>query len=165
MKTLAQLKRDLSVGTKVTLINSETMPEHKFLNLERYVIKTQGNGITLGLKPDDKKGSFMEYPKATGLEYIDDTFTLYTAGERPLTQEEKDILNNMPSKRPENKEKLEIEIMTDGNGLYWQDRAYFKDLDMQYLEGYEKIRGLRRSQEVIQDDTIKGKIDLQYKIN
>lgn len=164
-KTLAQLKRDLVIGTKVTLIKSETMPDHRNLNVERFIIKTQGNGITLGLKKDDTKGSGMDYPKATGLEYIDDTFTLYTAGEREMTQQERDIIASAPSNRPENREQLEIEIMTDGSGLFYKDRAYYKEIDAQYLEGFETVRGLRRNQETILDDKVKGKIDLQYKIN
>ena len=46
-KSLADLKRALSLGTQVTLIKAPF--EHRNLNIPRYVVKTQGNGVYFAL--------------------------------------------------------------------------------------------------------------------
>lgn len=168
MKTLADLKRDLNIGTALTLIESETMPEHRNLNKKRYIIKKNSVGVTLAEDMNATKGSIMDYPKkATLLDYDGEFITLYQAGRRPLTDTEREIMANVPSKRPKNAEAVYNEVMTDGSRFYYEDKHYYQNMDAEYLTGHETIRGLRydyNTQEII-DETIKGKIDLKYKIN
>ena len=158
-KSLSDLKRDLKLGTKVILLERFG----KQVNEEREVGKVQSNSIAF------KKGnglSWLDYPKASLLSYDGNTFTIYEAGYRDLTEHEQSVLNNRPSKRPENRERVEQEVLTDGSSFYYQDKAYFKNLDMQYLDGFEEVRGLRldKNNQKIRDNSIKGAVILKYKI-
>lgn len=84
MKTLAQLKRDLTVGTKVKCIHNKYTP--KYLNKIRYIKYKDTTGIYLD---DDMetigKGSFLQYPKADRLIYEGDIFGVYTQTECELS--------------------------------------------------------------------------------
>ena len=163
-KTLAELKRALAAGTQVTMIKCQY--EHRNLNVPRYVVKTQSNGVQFALNKDDKKGSFFDYPKASLLEFIDDTFTVYTTGSRPLTAQEQSILNNQPSKRAENQKQVETDMLTDGSSMFYADKRYFNDLDAEYLNGHETVKGLRydRNNKNILDESIKGEALYSYRI-
>lgn len=168
-KTLADLKRDLKVGTKVVMTyhywnDSERI--NKLLNQDRYVVKVKSNGVEFNENKDATKGSFLDFPKATLLEYIDDTFTIYDTGTRPLTPKEQEVYDNMPSHRPENKEQCEIDMMSDGSTMFYRDNQWCKDNNMEYLRGHETVRGLRFdwNTKQIKDDTIKGEKMMVYKI-
>lgn len=141
MQTLADLKRALTLGTAVTLIKAPF--EHRNLLTQRYVVKVQGNGIELSPDKDAKKGSFMDFPKAALLSFEDSSFTIHAPAQRELTAQEKKIMDNQPSNRPENKAQVEIDIMTDGSNMFHADRRYFKDQDAEYLEGFNTVRGKR----------------------
>lgn len=164
MQTLADLKRALSLGTQVTLIKAPW--EHKFLNLPRYVVKTQGNGVEFSPNKDDKRGSFFDFPKASLLSFANDIFRIHAPSQRPLTTEEQKIMDNQPSHRPENAKQCEIDMMTDGSNMFHADRRYFKDLDAQYLEGFETVRGLRYdfNTKLVTDESQPGEIQFTYKI-
>lgn len=167
IKTLAQLKRDMQKGTKVTL-TACAYATHKFMNVERYVVKVQGNGVYLNEDKDATSGSFMDFPsKATLTEYIDDTFTIYEAGKRELTPEERTVLDSRPSKRPSNEKQCEIDIMSDGSQMFYADKRHMRENNMEHLNGFETVRGLRYdfNTGLIDDEKIKGKMVLQYKIN
>jgi|GEM_PF-5292659 len=84
-KTLAQLKRDIHVGQKITLtgyrdiynerMNRFGIPEK--MQGERTVTHKDTTGFYMNSTPDDgKRGSFCGYPTALSLEYIDDTFII-----------------------------------------------------------------------------------------
>lgn len=107
MQTLAQLKRDIVPGTKIEQVErceARPLPEQygntsnfKYGPLEAVSIpeKLQGvrtvtykdtTGFYMNATPEDgKRGSYLEYPKASELEYINDTFsvTAYTATSAP----------------------------------------------------------------------------------
>lgn len=84
MKTLAQLKRDLNKGDKVEAI--EYWEKRLGENIKREIpeklqgIREVSYKDTTGWyfkQPDsEKRGSFCEYPKASELVYIDDTFSI-----------------------------------------------------------------------------------------
>ena len=164
MATLADLKRALSIGTEVIMTYCSF--EHRALNVPRYVVKTQSNGVQFAINKDDKRGSHFDYPKASLLDFDGTQFTIYMTGMRPLTDSEQRILDNAPSKRVENREAVERDIMTDGSSMYWADKKYFSDLDAQYLEGHETIRGLRYdwNEKKVQDETIRGQKLFTYTI-
>lgn len=78
MKTLAQLKRVIQVGTCITLVDAPTMPDHKYLNVKRFVHSKDTTGIYLNESMDTvRKGSFLPWPKASKLAYENDMFDVY----------------------------------------------------------------------------------------
>lgn len=163
MKTLADLKRDLKIGDSLTLVEAPTMPEHRFLNVKRYIVKKQGNGVYLNTDKTALKGSFLEFTNAKLTDYDGDTIKTYTAGERPLTEEEKRVFDNKPSKRPENKGRIEMELMTDTNGSYWLDKAYLKEMNMPYLmSSTGQTKRLNYNDMTITDEQLKGDLELSY---
>lgn len=164
MKTLADLKRALSVGAEVKMTYCTW--EHRFLNVPRFVVKTQSNGVQFSTNKDDKKGSFFDFPKASLLDFDGQVFTVYSTGKRPLTDNERDILENAPSQRAENREQVERDIMTDGSSMFWADERYFKENDAEYLRGHETIRGLRYdgNDKMILDESLRGDKMFTYEI-
>ena len=167
MKTFADLKRDLKLGTGIEMVNfhnGQDIPER--LQSIRYVVKVKSNGVELNKDKNATKGSLLEYTKATLTEYDGENLRIYDSGTRELTEWEKSIRDNVPSRRAENKDAVHNELMTDGNGFYWKDKAYYKENNAEYLAGHETVRGLRydfNTKQII-DDTIKGELSLAYKI-
>lgn len=166
MKTLAELKRDLTIGDSLTLVEAPNMPTHKYLNVKRYIVKKQGNGFYLNEDKTATRGSFLEFLNAKLVEYDGKTIKTFLPANRPMTEHEKQVFDNKPSGRPENKERIEMEIMTDTNGSYWQDKAYLKGNDCEYLGG-EEVRGLYLNYHdmTIRDKQLKGDLELGYIIN
>lgn len=163
MKTLADLKRDLQIGTKLTMTHGI---RNKLVGIPRYVVTKQGNGVSLSEDPKATRGSFLELPRASLVEYDGKTIRVYTTGSRPLTAEEQRILDNEPSKRPENAEHVKMDMMADMNWCYWHDKTYHKENGTEYLSGHETIRGLRYNfnDKTVYDETLKGELSLEYTI-
>lgn len=166
MKTLADLKRDLFVGRGITMTYN-SIGKGAFLDVERFIISKNTTGVKIGIEKDSKKGSFLDYPKAKLMAYDGVELNIFEAGYRHLTDEEKNIIDNVPSNRPENKERAIMEAMTDGSGLYWADKRYYKDLDSEYLAGYETVRGLKYdyNTKMVKDENLKGLMVLSYKLS
>jgi len=168
MKTLADLKRDLQVGDSITTIKNEMKPD--FVGKKRYIVKKQGNGIYLNEDKNATKGSFLEFKNAKLTEYDGENIRTYAVGKRPMTEEEKRVFNNMPSKRKENEERIKMEIMTDTNGSWYIDKAYCKENNMEYLHsstGQTKridYNDLNNGIYSIIDEQVKGDLELEYKI-
>ena len=166
MKTLADLKRALTPGKQITLIES-SIPNHRNLNIPRYIVKANTVGVQLNPDKDATKGSHMDFPsKAALLTYEDDTFSLHLPAHRPLTAEEQRVMDTMPSHLPENAKQCEIDIMTDGSQMFWRDKKHCSDNHMEYLNGSETVRGLRYdcNEKDIIDESLKGPVELKYKI-
>lgn len=166
--TLAQLKRDLQVGKTLTMTYNSIQSGNYLerLNKPRKIVKIQSNGIYLEVE-NTGKGSFLELPKATLMDYNGKNLTIYETGYRDLTAEEKRIKDNEPSKRLENRQLLENDSMTDGSQMYWADKRYYKELKAEHLEGFKEVRGLYFdfNRQKIRDNSIKGEISLKYTIN
>lgn len=78
MKTLAELKRTLEVGTKAKL----TFAKVKFsaVGIERTISRKQSNGVFWqdeAHKATGRKGSFMDFPKADLFEGTSNGWILY----------------------------------------------------------------------------------------
>ena len=147
----------------LTLIQSQH-GGHKFLNVPRYVIRKQSNGVYLAEDKGSAKGSFLELPRASLVEYDGETVKVYGIGKRDLTDEEKRIRANMPSALPENAEKCKIDMLTDGSFMFWADKAYLHQLNADYMAGHGTVRGLRYdfNENKIWDETLKGEVSLTY---
>lgn len=171
MKTLADLKRDLKVGDKIVMtfnaLEGSSDRIKQFIGVERYIISKNTQGIKISPDKNAKNGSFLDFPKkATLCEYDGETLKIYDAGFRELTEREKEVKENVTSRREENKEEVTMELMTDGSGFYWKDKQYYKENNMEYLAGHETVRGLRYHYNTgkIEDESIKGLLSLEYKI-
>lgn len=166
-KTLADLKRDLTVGVSLTLTEAPGNAGHRYLGVKRYVIKTQTNGISLAADPAAKSGSFLDFPKASLLEYDGEMVRIYAPGRRPLTAREQAVLDNRPSRRPEYRAQVEQDCLTDGSTMYWKDREYWKTLEggaFLYLNERQGGKRMDWNDNVIIDEAIKGDLILVYKV-
>lgn len=161
MKTLADLKRNLKIGVAMTMTKAEG--QNRLIGIKRYIVATQGNGIYLNADKEAKGGSFLDFPKASLLEYDGETLKIFDAGYRDLTPEEQAILDNKPSKRAENQKQAEIDMMTDGSTTFYMDKAYFDEKDANWY--WRETKGLYYVRNgKMRDASIKGTLCLAYKI-
>ncbi len=152
MKTLADLKRTLTVGTRLQLKERYGQP----VNKGREIVQTQSNGVWMKVdEPDRFDGNgrhFLDYPKATLMEFDGRTIRIFDAGERELTDVEREIIANAPR----DEKQQELDMMTDTNIMFWRRKRYYKDAGMEYLQ---KSRNGR-----IRDNKVKGTTILWYEI-
>jgi hypothetical protein len=158
--TLADLKRELTVGRKLTLISSFG----KTVNFTREVVKIQSNGVYLK-RPEGERNSFLDYPKASLMEMSISGFKIYNTGKRPMTDKEKAIKAGYEKIR--NKEQERIDMLSDGSSSYYQQVKYYKDNNAIYLMGNKTERGLRfdHNTGLVYDESIKGDLILEYKFS
>ena len=166
MKTLADLKRDLKIGDSITLVESPDRPNNSRLNIRRYIVKKQGNGVYLSENKNADRGSFLELPNAKLVEYDGKEIRIYYPDDRPLTDKEQRVWDNRPSQREENKKQWEYDMLSGSNVLFWKDKAYFKNQDMGYLYYEKNNRYVFHSQDMIIAVKDKRKaVFLRYIIN
>lgn len=166
MKTLADLKRDLKIGDSITLVESPNRPNNSWLNIGRYIVKKQGNGVYLSENKNADRGSFLELPNAKLVEYDGKEIRIYDPAKRPLTDQEQKIWDNRPSQRSENKKRLEYDLLSGTNVMFYQDKKYFNDKGMGYLY-YEKNNRYKFNPNdmTITDKQLKGDLALRYIID
>jgi len=157
--SLADLKKKLIKGASLIMTYNE-MGRGSLIGLKRYVIKTNTTGIYLNENKEALKGSFLDYPKASLLEFTEKGFNIYEAGYRPLTETEQEILNNTPR----DQEQEERDVMTDTSVMWYRKKAYLKEKGFLYLDGHTEEKGLRYdyNTKMIRDEKIKGKLSLSY---
>lgn len=156
MKTLADLKRELCVGSKVIL--KKRFGED--VNEAREVIRTQSNSLVF--KTPTGKNSHLDYPKAALLEFDGNVIRIFQAGERELTPEEKAIIEG----EPKDDEQQRIDLLSDGSVMFHRRKRYYLEKDAEYLQGHNKQKGMRfcyNSGKIV-DDNVKGDITLEYEI-
>jgi hypothetical protein len=153
MKTIADLKRALTVGVKVRTVSIYGVPK----DTVRAVSKVQSNAVYLN-------GSMLDYPPASLCDFDGVNIKIYSEGHRDLTEAEKKIMSNEPSRRPENKERLQNEMLNDGSGLYWADKRYYKELNAEYLQGHDWTNGEKYdyNKQNVKSKKIKGDLILHY---
>lgn len=158
MKTLADLKRELTKGKRLRLIYrykplSEPIPKE--------VSGTQGNGVSfIDPNADVRKPSFLEFPKASLLEVTPNGFRIYGKGLRDLTPDEAAIRQG----EPRDKEQEECDLMGDSNVMYHAVRGYYTRRNAEYLQGHMTQRGMRYDYNTgkVFDDKVKGELALEY---
>lgn len=161
-KTLAQLKRDLTVGTKITQIVAGEGASQRNLNIERVVVKIQGSGVYLDVEGNEGRPSFLDFPKASLLEYEDNAFSIYEVGLRDLTEDEDSFIKNQPSNRPENLQNVINDALSDGSMMYYQDLRYFEKAGKEYLRR-TRVNPITGNLAVY-DNKVRGKLLYSYKI-
>ena len=78
MNTLSDLKKRIQTGIKIKLIDAFPKP-HKYLGLVRTITKVQTNGFYMATDEqlaENKHGSWLDYPKAKGLEIGGNSFRI-----------------------------------------------------------------------------------------
>ena len=164
MKTLTQLKKDLQIGDKIALVEAPTMPNHRSLNIERYIVKKQGNGVYLSQQKNDKKGSFLEFANAKLTEYEEDEIRVYNPNTRPLTKEEQKAWDSRPSTRKENEESIKMDMLSDTNIMFWKNREYFGKVGMTHFNSPTSRLIFHSHNMTVTDKQLKGELVLRYKI-
>ena len=155
MKSFAELKRELQVGTKLRMIHPKT---NRLCGIEREIVKVQTNAIVMS-KPDNGK-SWLEWPKSAKLvETTENGFRIYTSGKRDMTPEEKRVWDN----RPQDPEQARIDIMTDTSTMFWREKSYFKNAGMEHLLAYN-TGSKRRDYKTLKiiDAQVRGELMLEY---
>ena len=165
-KTFNQLKRDLKESTGKTLkvlyhFRGEEKPE---LLQDRTIKRVQTNALTT-TRDGNEKECWLYYPNGAELvEYNDNTFSFYEAGERDLTETEKrhlEAMNNLCTK-----EEIEMDIYTDTNIEYWKKKAYAKENNIEYLLGFEEKQGKKYNwnSKRVRDNKVRGALLYTFEI-
>ena len=167
MKTLAELKREAKTGNmylEMVYRFGSDIPEK--LKGKRKVIGS--NSVSISLLTTDGRKSELRLEKASLVEYDGEMLTIYGAGSRELNEKEQDIVNEWKkiTSTKEYKEKAYNDAISDGSITYWKEKIFFKDKGALYLMGVEKQKGLLYdfNANLIIDENIKGKKELQYKV-
>jgi len=158
MKTLADFKRAMSLGTTVILKERDG----KEVNEKRVVGKVQSNSLAFFKSETNKSLSWLEWPKAPLLEFDGKVAKIYEPGKRELTAEEQKIIDG----EPRDDEQDRIDMLSDGSTMFYRRKHYYKDSGYNYLFGTEKEKGKRMTwdykKRMIVDDSVKGKLILVY---
>lgn len=157
MKTLADLKRSLVIGRRLKL-------KYRFgkeLDDLREVEKVQSNSVKfIGL--NGTKAGWLEFPKASLISFDGKTLKIYRAGLRPLNEIEQKARDN----EPKDEEAQKMDLMTDTNIMFYRRKKYYKEIGLEYMFSSGKIQGkhltYKDGKPMIQDDSIKGELDLVY---
>ena len=161
---MAQLKRDVLSGKmSLALIerfggnDEKHIPERMKGN--RKVIGM--NTVAIKLLNHDGKESELRLESASLTEYDGETLTIYNAGLREPTEQEKDTLNKANQIVKEYNEKYPF-----GNGGFWIKKEFFEKSDCPWMEGFKTIKGKRYEpcKDKVYDRKIKGDVILKYAV-
>ena len=174
MATLAQLKRDLTIGQCLTQTSFHGKTEGKNIGVPRFIVKKNTQGICLNEDKTAARGSYLDYPPASFMEFDGETIKIYNSGSRPLTEEEKRILKEQPRDDKQDS----IDMMTDGSTMFHRRKSYFQKSGKYYLfgvsieSGKRLITGTRQTLEdgsfsdwKVEDNKCKGEVVLTYDIS
>ena len=156
MKTFAELKRDLKVGTKIKCLEHSIRPE-RVGDITTLVI-VQSNSI----KQDS--GKWLDIPSASLVSYNDNTFTVYEVGKRDLTDYEQQMLDKINNCCT--KEEHMNDAYTDGSQCFYRENRVARELGVEYLRGFEFSQGKKYdfNTNMILDNKIKGKMLYSFEI-
>lgn len=82
IQSFAELKRELQKYRKIKLVEAPCMPNHKYLNVVREIVKVQTNGIQL--EGGSWLGLGMYGEKSSDFTYQENGFTVYNNNEYSL---------------------------------------------------------------------------------
>lgn len=160
--TLAELKRNAAQGNmSLELIErygdtGDALPI--LLRGVRKVIKV--NSVGLSMLCSDGHSSEMRFKSAKLVEYDGDTLTIYEAGQRDLTEQEKQILAEW--------ERIQAEYIARNpySDTYWKKKDYFAKCPCPWLAGFETVRGKYYMYNgKVRDNQVRGGVILRYKVH
>ena len=165
MKTIADLKRDVKSGNmSMEMLEWYGKTGEDIKPILRGIRKVEGaNSVALLLRNNEGNTSELRIKYATLIEYDGENLTVYDAGHRDLTVEEKNILAEW--ERIE-KEYLEKNPFAE---IFWKRRDYFSKCSCPWLDGSEMKRGKKleyvNGRPMVRDNAIKGEAVLKYKVH
>jgi len=89
---------------------------------------------------------------------------IYQRGKRTLTPAEQNVIDTMPSHQEANRALAERDVMFDGSTTYWMDKRHTKALDANWYWETSKGKRYDHNDKMMWDDSIKGRLELLYKI-
>lgn len=146
IKTLAQLKRDLKVGTQLKVVYHDVRPEQ--IGNIKTISKTQSNGIyTTCPELFNGRASWLELPPASLVEYSDNKFTIFDVGSRELNEQEKEFLNR----------KKEEQQARPYDNPYYISLSIAKQMGIDYMATSTPNKRYNSYENKVYDSSIKGK--------
>ncbi|MCI9290285.1 MAG: hypothetical protein HFE32_00600 [Clostridia bacterium] len=169
MKTLAELKREAKSGIlEGKFIHHSQFGANLPKRLQGWRKLIDSNSVAIYFLTSDGKKSELRLDKASLVDYDGQTLTIFNAGYRDLTEEEKYVMNVWKEKSSTSQFKAqeELDALSDGSSTYWAKVFYFRKVGYEYLMGFNKQRGMKYDTIMgkVQDDKIKGTICMQYQI-
>lgn len=166
--SIAAMMRALTTGAKLTMIESPlSVHPHRLIGKPMFAIRANARGVLLGESPTDTDGLLLKLPNAMLVELDGNELRIYMAGHRPLTEEEKYVYDNMPSKRPENAMLAGMGAATDGSEAFWMDVKWCREHGMEYLK-HKKVRGMIVDSNVtsplVRDDHVRGDLLFRFRV-
>lgn len=156
--TLAQLKRDANSG-KMSIEMIERYGSTNIIERLRGIRKVKkANSVAIILINLDGKESELRINSAKLIDYDGKNLTVYEAGTREPSAEEKAVLAKA--------KELYNKYADTYSGGYWQVKQMIKDSKFPYMSGLEEIRGKRydRTTGLVYDNAIKGEPILKYNV-
>lgn len=156
--TLAQLKRDANSG-KMSLELIERYGSTEIIERLKGIRKVKkSNSVAIILINLDGKESELRIDSAKLIDYDGKHLTIYAAGTREPSEEEKSIL----IKRDE----LYKKYADTYSGGFWQVKQMFEKSKFPYMAGHETIKGKRYDHNtgLVYDNSIKGEVILKYNV-
>ena len=163
--TLAELKRvakqGVLEGNLVYRFGSE-IPER--LKGFRKIIDANSVGIMF-LNNDGKK-STLDILGASLIDWNDNSLSIFNPGERELTQQELDIMNEWKAiqSTKEHQQQEENDMLTDGSLTFWQKRNFFTNKGYEYLHVGNNKKAYNHNTNKVKDSTVKGDLILKYEL-
>ena len=158
MKTMAEFKRDAASGRmSLEMIERygksvDDIPER--LKGVRKVVKT--NTVCAMLLNQLGELSELRFGCANLLVYDGDTLTVYDAGIRDLTQQEKEIMHHV--------QEIRKEYENTYSGGFYKAKDYIKNSACPWLGSVKPIKGKMLVNDKVRDNSIKGNVVLRYKV-
>lgn len=164
LKSLADFKRILVPGQKFLLKSRFGKPVD---TPTRVVAQVQSNAVKFKVAGTDgnERDSWLEFPKASLLEFDGRNVRIYSSGLRDLTDEERRLVE----KEPKDAEQDRVDMMTDGSTMFYRRKAYYRSVGKEYLFGGSKPeKGMlltwQGGERKIRDDKVKGDVSLEYEV-
>lgn len=158
LKTLADVKRVLQVGTRLTC-TFHSNP--KRIGWKRQVVKVTTVDVSM-IDPTDStsKPSHLPFPKATLMEIDGNKFRIYDSGFRDLTDAEKACIAG----EPRDPVQEEHDLLGDGSTMFYRRKKYYESSAFAYLQGCGAVNGKSFNGEQVRDPEVKGRLVLEYEL-
>jgi hypothetical protein len=163
--TLAELKRLAKqniLEANMVYRFGDSIPER--LKGFRKIIDANSVGIMF-LNNDGKK-STLDILGASLIDWDDNSLSIFNPGERELTQDELDIMNQWKAieSTKEHQQQAQNDMLTDGSLTFWQKRIFFTNKGYEYLHVGNNKKAYNHNTNKVKDSTVKGDLIIKYEL-